>query len=100
MERHGTNVWGGGGVKHAGVTVCPMATAGMQPPGKADIPQSSAVQLPGYKNNTSHDMHPIPEQERQKSSGNTLNTPSENSDEADQVRLFTCVACSLIKSIQ
>lgn len=38
MEHHGTNVWGGGGVKHAGVSVYPMATAGMQPPGKADIP--------------------------------------------------------------
>lgn len=82
MENHGTNVWGGGGVKHAGVSVYPMATAGMQPPGKADIPQSRAVQLPGYKNNASLDMHPIPEWERQKSSGDTHNTPSENGDEA------------------
>lgn len=49
-----------------------MATAGMQPPGKADIPQSGAVQLPGYKKNfASLDMHPIPKQERQKSSENT-----------------------------
>lgn len=63
--------WGGGGVKHAGVSVYPIATAGMQPPGKADIPQSRAVQRPGYKNNASLDMRPIPEQERQKSNGNT-----------------------------
>ncbi|KAI9516183.1 hypothetical protein NQZ68_019028 [Dissostichus eleginoides] len=42
MEPNGTNVWGGGGVKHAGVSVYPMATAGMQPLGKVDIPQSRA----------------------------------------------------------
>lgn len=30
-------------LKHAGVSVYPMATAGMQPPGKAGIPQSRAV---------------------------------------------------------
>ncbi len=85
MEEHGTNVWGGGsgGVKHAGVNVYPMATAGMQPPGKADIPHSRAVQLPGYKNTTSLDMHPIPEQERQKSSGNTHNTPTKTGNEED-----------------
>lgn len=71
MEHHGTNVWGGGGAKHAGVRVYPMATAGMQPPGKADIPQSRAVQPPGYNNTASLDMHPIPEQERQISHGNT-----------------------------
>ncbi len=71
MERRGTNVWGGGSAEHAGVRVCPMATAGMPPPGKADIPQSRAAQPPGYNNTASLDMHPIPEQERQKSSGNT-----------------------------
>lgn len=76
MESHGTNVWGAGGVKHAGVSVYPMATAGMQPLGKVDIPQSRAVRLPGYKNNTGLDMHPIPEQERKKSRGNIHNTPS------------------------
>lgn len=37
-----------------GVSVDPMAAAGMQPPGKADIPQSRAVQLPGYKNTHTH----------------------------------------------
>ena len=63
MEHHRTNVWGGDSVKHAGVSADPMAAAGMQPPGKADIPQSRAVQLPGYKNTTSLDMRPIPEQE-------------------------------------
>lgn len=83
MEHHGTNVWGGGGVKHAGVNVYPMATAGMQPPGKADIPQSRDVELPGYKNTASLDMHPIPEEERQKSIGNTRNTPSKHSNGAD-----------------
>jgi len=46
----------------AGVGVYPMATAGTQPPGKADIPQSRAEQLPGYKNNASLDMLPIPGQ--------------------------------------
>lgn len=69
MEHHRTNVWGGGSVKHAGVHVYPVATDGMQPPGKGDIPQRSTVQLPGYKNTASLDMRPIPEQERQKSSG-------------------------------
>lgn len=67
----GTNVWGVGSVKHAGVRVYPLATTGMQPPGKADIPQRRALQLPGYKNTASHDMQLIPVQERQKSSGKT-----------------------------
>lgn len=71
MEHHGANVWGGGGVKHAGVSVCPMATAGMLPPGTEGIPQSRAA-LPGYENTTSLDMCPIPEEERQKSSGNSF----------------------------
>lgn len=85
MEHRVTNVWGGGDgcVKHAGVSVYPMATAGMQPPGKGDIPQSRAVRRPGYNNTASLNMHPIPEQERQKSSGNTNNTPSKSSNEAD-----------------
>lgn len=62
--------WGAAVVlKHAGVSVYPMATAGTKPPGKADIPQSGAVQRPGYKNTTSLNMHPIPKQERLKSSG-------------------------------
>lgn len=61
-------------LKHAGVSVYPLATTRMQPPGKADIPQSTALQQPGYKNTTSLNMHPIPEQERQKSSGNTHTT--------------------------
>lgn len=64
MEHHGTNVWGGSGVKHAGVSVYPMATTGMQPPGKAGIPWSRAVQLPGYENTAGLNMHPIPEKER------------------------------------
>lgn len=51
-------------VKHAGVTVYTIATAGTQPPGKADIPQSGAAQLPGYKNTASLNMRPIPAEER------------------------------------
>lgn len=66
MKHPGTNVWGGGGVKHAGVSVYSMATTGMQPPRKAHIPTSSAVTLPGNNNTASLDMRPIPEQERKK----------------------------------
>lgn len=40
---NGANVWGGGGVKHAGVTVYPIATPETWPPGKADIPSSKAA---------------------------------------------------------
>lgn len=77
MDHLRTNVSGGGSVKHAGVSVYSMATTGMQPPGKAHIPKSSAVTLPGNKNTASLDMRPIPEQERKKnkSTGNTHNTP-------------------------
>lgn len=74
MERRGTNVRGGGdsSVKNMpGVSVYIAATAGMQPPGKADIPQSRAVHSTGYNNNTSPDKLPIPEQEHQKPSENT-----------------------------
>lgn len=72
MEPLRTNVWGGGSVKHAGVSVCSMATAGMQPPGKAHIPKSSAVTLLGNKNTTSLDMRPHSKASMRK---NTHNTP-------------------------
>lgn len=81
MEHHGTNVWRGCSVKHPGVSVYPMTTAGMLPPGKADIPQSRAVQLPAYNNTASLDMHPIPRQERLVE--NTRNTPLKDNKEAD-----------------
>lgn len=65
---NGANVWGGGGVKHAGVTVYPIATPETRRPGKADIPSSKAA-LPGYKNTASLDMCPIPEEEGKNSNG-------------------------------
>lgn len=74
------------------VSVYPMATTGMQPPGKADIPQSKAI-LPGYKNTTSLDMRPIPEHERQNCSEETPSTPSGNSNEVELVVSFTWIPC-------
>lgn len=62
---NGANVWGGSGVKHTGVSVCPIATPETRPSGKADIPSSKAA-LPGYKNTASLDMCLIPEKEGQK----------------------------------
>lgn len=69
----GANVWGGGSVKHAGVTVYPIATPKRRLPGKADIPSSKAA-LPGYKNTASLDVCPIPEEEGEKSNEETWST--------------------------
>lgn len=70
---NGANVWGGGGVKHAGVTVYPIATPETRPPGKADIPWAKLL-WPGYKNTASLDVCPIPEEEGQKSNEETSST--------------------------
>lgn len=55
-------MFGAAGVLNTpGVSVCTMATAGMPPPGKADIQPSRAVQQPAHKNTASRNMRSIPE---------------------------------------